>query len=106
MVTLGIAFVFLDRNSKARTTELGRHLILPVSLRSEKPCVTPDSLRHLSVPEPVRSAANPSQPRISSSHQLRRRNSPSVTAFSPTRSCIATTSRTQESSIFPKSRLL
>src|SRR4051812_46462873 len=93
MVTFGVTFVTCLRKAKARTTELGRQRIGPTTLRSEKPCVGPEASRHLSLADPVRSASKPCQPRISSSHQLRRRNSPSVTAWRPMRSCIATTSR-------------
>src|SRR6266702_6042584 len=96
MVTLGTAPVFSFRNLNARTTELGRQAILPVTLNSENPWVTPDSSRHFSFADPVRSASKPFQPMMSSSHQLRRRNSPSVHALSPTRSCMAMTSRSEE----------
>src|SRR2546423_5535364 len=93
------------RNSKARTTLLGRQRIGPVTLRFENPCVSPAALRHLSFAEPVRSAAKPCKQRISSSHQLRRRNSPSVTACRPIASCIAITSRMHWSSTSRSSRL-
>ena len=105
MVTLGSALVFAFRNSNARTTELGRQRILPFTRNSENPCVTPLSFLHLRRVEPVRSAAKPSQPRMSSSHQLRRRNSPSVTACRPMRSCVAMHSRMQRSSTARSSAL-
>src|SRR3989442_9560977 len=105
MVTLGTALVFSLRNLNARTTELGRQAILPVTLNSENPWVMPDSSRHLSFAEPVRSASKPFQPMMSSSHQLRRRNSPSVHALSPTRSCMAMTSRMHSSSTARSSAL-
>src|SRR2546425_8748844 len=97
MVTLGPALVFSLRKLNARPTELGRQAILPVTLNSENPWVMPDSSRHLSFAEPVRSASKPFQPMMSSSHQLRLRNSPSVHASSPTRSCMAMTSRMHSS---------
>src|SRR5207245_9832127 len=86
MVTLGTALVFSLRKLNARTTELGRQAILPVTLNSENPWVMPDSSRHFSFADPERSASKPFRPMMSSSHQLPLRHTLSVHASTPTRS--------------------
>ena len=86
MVTLGTASVLALRNSKARTTALGRQRTLPLTHTTVKSCRWFSSLRQLKGDAaPWRVAEKPSQVIISSLNQLRRRNSPSVAERKPTR---------------------
>ncbi len=99
IVTFGTRVVLALRKASARTIGLARQRIGPVIHSRDAACCAPLALRQAISVVPARSAANPSQFMISSSHQLRRRNSPSVTALRPTRSCMATAARMQSSSI-------
>src|SRR5713226_7440427 len=97
IVTFGTRRVFALRNAKARTIGLSRQRIGALIHSRENACSAPPWFLQVISVVPERSAERP-QFITSSSHQLRRRNSPSVTARSPTRSCIAITSRMHASS--------